>query len=89
MFMRPLAPQPQAAAAITPNYDELLNALSARQVQLNQVTQGLVAGQQAQSKDIVELKNQMGEVVDFMGRFTEDERLPSNAIPNPKNDEAQ
>ena len=86
MFMRPAAPQPQST---TPNYDELLKALSAGQVQLNQVTQGLVAGQQAQSKDIAELKNQMGKVVDFMGRFTEDGRLPSNAIPNPKNDQAQ
>ena len=80
-------PPPNVAAA--PNYDELLKSLAAGQSQLNTVTQTLVVGQQANSKDIAELKTHMGQVVDFMGRFSEQGKLPSGVIPNPRNEQAQ
>ncbi|XP_050368864.1 uncharacterized protein LOC126786955 [Argentina anserina] len=57
--------------------------------QLNTVTQTLVVGQQANSEDIVELKTHMGQVIDFMGRFSEQGKLPSGVIPNPNNEQAQ
>ncbi|XP_050368861.1 uncharacterized protein LOC126786952 [Argentina anserina] len=71
------------------NYDEMLKSLAVGQSQLNTVTQTLVVGQQANSEDIVELKTHMGQVIDFMGRFSEQGKLPSGVIPNPNNEQAQ
>ncbi|XP_050365614.1 uncharacterized protein LOC126784174 [Argentina anserina] len=91
-LFRPQAPPhnvPPPNVASTPNYDEMLKSLVAGQSQLNTVTQTLVVGQQANSKDIAELKMHMGQVVDFMGRFSEQGNLPSGVIPNPKNEQAQ
>ena len=78
---RPAAPQNQ--------YDEILKTLASGQNQLNQVTATLVAGQKAQGDDIAELKNQVGKLVDFMSRFSNQGKLPSNTVPNPRNDEVQ
>ncbi|XP_050387273.1 uncharacterized protein LOC126803521 [Argentina anserina] len=85
----PLLNVPPPNVASTPNYDEMLKSLVDGQSQLNTVTQTLVAGQQANSKDIAELKTHMGQVVDFMGRFSEQGKLSSGVIPNPKNEQAQ
>ncbi|XP_040361822.1 uncharacterized protein LOC121049222 [Rosa chinensis] len=66
------------------NNDELIRTLT-------QSTQALIAGQthhgnqiNAISTDVAELKKQMSQVVEFMGKFHEQGKLPSNTIPNPK-----
>ncbi|XP_062025882.1 uncharacterized protein LOC133742218 [Rosa rugosa] len=100
LFLRPQVPQtfgipnsvpppPVSNTLSAPNYDELLKSLAAGQQQLNTATQALVVGQATHSKDIAELKNQMGQVVDFMGRIAETGKLPSNTVPNPRNEHAQ
>ncbi|XP_050384763.1 uncharacterized protein LOC126801451 [Argentina anserina] len=73
----------------SPNYDEMLKYLAVGLNQLNTVTQTLVMGQQGNSKDIAELKMHMGQVVDFMGRFSDQRKLPSGVIPNPRDEQAQ
>ncbi|XP_040369767.1 uncharacterized protein LOC121051453 [Rosa chinensis] len=59
------------------NYDQIIEALT-------NSTQALVQGQQNHTKDIADLKRQMGQVVDFMTKFHESGKLPSNTIRNPK-----
>ncbi|XP_050387927.1 uncharacterized protein LOC126804535 [Argentina anserina] len=91
-LFRPQAPLlnvPPPNVASTPNYDEMLKSLVAGQSQLNTVTQTLVVSQQANTKDIAELKTHMGQVVDFMSRFSKQGKLPSGVIPNPKNEQAK
>ena len=53
--------------------DKILQALTF-------LTQGL----QNQAKEIGELKNQMGQMVEFVGQFREQGKLPSSTIVNPK-----
>ncbi|XP_024178323.1 uncharacterized protein LOC112184289 [Rosa chinensis] len=74
-YQRPQAP-PQAQGT-SPNYDKIIETL-------NSSTQALIQGQQNHGKDIADLKKQMGQVVDFMTKFHEQGKLPSNTIPNPK-----
>ena len=80
LFVMPQVPQGSAPFnsnvhgsnnASSPNYDELLKSLAQGQQNLNSATQALVTGQQAHSKDITELKKQMGQVIDFMGKIHE------------------
>ncbi|PRQ60837.1 hypothetical protein RchiOBHm_Chr0c36g0502941 [Rosa chinensis] len=66
------------------HYDKTIEALTNSTQALTSATQTLLQGQQAHTKDIAELKKQMGQVVDFMTKFHETGRLPSNTIPNPK-----
>ncbi|XP_050377769.1 uncharacterized protein LOC126795007 [Argentina anserina] len=80
---------PPPNVANIPNYDEMLKSLAAGQSQLNTITQTLVVGQQVNSNDIEELKTHMGQVVDFMGHFSEEEKFPSGVIANPRNEQAQ
>ncbi|XP_062020908.1 uncharacterized protein LOC133737346 [Rosa rugosa] len=74
-YQRPQAP-PQAQGT-SPNYDKIIETL-------NSSTQALIQGQQNHGKDIADLKKQMGQVVEFMTKFHEQGKLPSNTIPNPK-----
>ncbi|XP_004308573.1 PREDICTED: uncharacterized protein LOC101292944 [Fragaria vesca subsp. vesca] len=41
-------------------------------------------GQTNNMKDIAELKNQVGKIMDFMGKFSESGKLPPSTVPNPK-----
>ncbi|XP_061993653.1 uncharacterized protein LOC133711564 [Rosa rugosa] len=72
-----------------PSYDKMLEALYQGQQTLTNSTQALVTGQQSNTKDIAELKKQMGQVVDFMGKISESGKLPSNTIPNPNFESAK
>ena len=47
----------------------------------------MVAGHKAHGNDIAELKNQVGKLVDFMSRFSDQGKLPSNTVLNPRNNE--
>ena len=60
-----------------------MKSLAQGQQNLNSATQTLVTSQQAHSKDITELKKQMGQVIDFMGKIHEGGKLPSQTEPNP------
>uniref|UniRef100_UPI0005C93730 uncharacterized protein LOC105353407 n=1 Tax=Fragaria vesca subsp. vesca TaxID=101020 RepID=UPI0005C93730 len=71
------------ASSSTPNYDEILKSLAQRQQNLTSATQALVTGQQANAKEITELKKQMGQVIDFMGKIHESGKLPGQTLPNP------
>ncbi|XP_004308221.1 PREDICTED: uncharacterized protein LOC101312974 [Fragaria vesca subsp. vesca] len=71
------------ASSSTPNYDELLKSLAHGQQNLTSATQALVTGQQANSKEITELKKQIGQVIDFMGKIHESGKLPGQTLPNP------
>ncbi|KAM5584775.1 hypothetical protein ABKV19_004236, partial [Rosa sericea] len=41
------------------------------------------------STDVNEMKKQMSQVVDFMGKFHEQGKLPSGTIPNPHFEQAK
>nr|XP_011470614.1 PREDICTED: uncharacterized protein LOC105353287 [Fragaria vesca subsp. vesca] len=58
-------------------------SLAQGQQNLTSATQALVTGQQANSKEITELKKQMGQVIDFMGKIHESGKLPGQTLPNP------
>ncbi|MEJ4811510.1 hypothetical protein SKA23_14430, partial [Enterococcus faecium] len=64
------------------NYDEIFKNIATS-------TQSLLATTQSNTKDIAELKNQMGQVLDFMGKFSEQGRLPGGVIKNPKNEDTK
>ena len=64
------------------NYDEIFKNIATS-------TQSLLATTQSNTKDIAELKNQMGKVVDFMGQIQEQGKLPGGTIPNPRKEQAQ
>ena len=49
-----------------------------------QVLTSLTQSLQNQAKEIGELKNQMGQMAEFMGQFREQGKLPSSTIVNPK-----
>ncbi|XP_062020990.1 uncharacterized protein LOC133737462 [Rosa rugosa] len=79
-YQRPQVPQNFSSNSnnfSNPNYDKIIEALT-------NSTQALVQGQQNHTKDIADLKKQMGQVMDFMTKFHENGKLPSNTIPNPK-----
>ncbi|XP_004298227.1 PREDICTED: uncharacterized protein LOC101307394 [Fragaria vesca subsp. vesca] len=63
-------------------YEGLDNTNKGQQ-NLTSATQALVTGQQANSKEITELKKQMGQVIDFMGKIHESGKLPGQTLPNP------
>ena len=85
-FVRPQQPYynngGNAQASSTTNYNDMVKAL-------NDTTQTLIATTQTNTKDIQELKNQMGKVVDFMGQIQEQGKLPGGTIPNPRKEQAQ
>ena len=60
-----------------------MKSLAQGQQNLTSATQALVTGQQANSKEIAELKKQMGQVIDFMGKIHESGKLPGQTLPNP------
>ncbi|XP_061998986.1 uncharacterized protein LOC133716297 [Rosa rugosa] len=69
--------------------DELIRTLT-------KSTQALIAGQthhgnqiNAISTDVNEMKKQMSQVVEFMGKFHEQGKLPSGTIPNPHFEQAK
>ncbi len=74
-FQRPQAPM--QSQGTSPNYERIIEAL-------NNSTHTLIQGQQSHGKDIVDLKKQLGQVVDFMSKFHENGKLPMGTIPNPK-----
>ncbi|XP_062014166.1 uncharacterized protein LOC133730628 [Rosa rugosa] len=95
-YQRPQVPQNFAPNnnfvpnnATHPSYDKMLEALFQGQQTLTNSTQALVTGQQSNTKDISELKKQMGQVVDFMGKISESGKLPSSTIPNPNFESAK
>ncbi|KAL6218692.1 hypothetical protein ACLB2K_011902 [Fragaria x ananassa] len=71
------------ASSYTLNYDEILKSLAQGQQNLTSATQALVTGQQANSKEITELKKQMGQVIDFIGKIHESGKLSGQTLPNP------
>ena len=71
------------------NYDEIFKNIATSTQSLLATTQTNTKDIALMSKDIMELKNQMGQVVDFMGKFNEQGRLPGGVIKNPKNEQAQ
>lgn len=89
-FQRPsgFVPRPQVPQTFVPNnpfmannathpsYDKMLENLF-------QTQDALTRGQQSNVKDIADIKNQLGKIVDFMGKITEVGKLPSGTIPNP------
>ena len=48
-----------------------------------QILTSLTQGLQNQAKEVGELKNQMGQVAEFMGQFREQGKLPSSTVMNP------
>ena len=61
----------------------MLEALFQRQQNSTNYTQALVQGRTNNTKDIAELKNQVGKIVDFMGKISESGKLPPSTVPNP------
>nr|XP_011462101.1 PREDICTED: uncharacterized protein LOC101307874 [Fragaria vesca subsp. vesca] len=86
-FQKPQVPQNFASTSnsnnATPSYDKMPEALFQGQQNLTNSTQALVQGQTNNTKDIAELKNQVGKIVDFMGKFSESGKLPTSTVPNP------
>ena len=95
LFMRPQVPQNfnQGSSSnnnsANPNFDDILKSLAQGQQTLSTATQALVSGQQTHTKDIDELKKQMGQVVEFMGQIRESGKLPSNTTINPNQEHAK
>ncbi|XP_004288740.1 PREDICTED: uncharacterized protein LOC101297673 [Fragaria vesca subsp. vesca] len=87
-FPRPQVPQNFASNpfmtnnATHPSYEKMLE-------NLYQTQEALVKGQQSNTKDIAKLKNQLGKVVDFMGKITESGKLPPSTVPNPNFESAR
>ncbi|KAM5578091.1 hypothetical protein ABKV19_008423, partial [Rosa sericea] len=91
---QPLNPTPfnsnyNSNASSSSSNDELIRTLT-------KSTQALIAGQthhgnqiNAISTDVNEMKKQMSQVVDFMGKFHEQGKLPSGTIPNPHFEQAK
>nr|XP_011457307.1 PREDICTED: uncharacterized protein LOC105349390 [Fragaria vesca subsp. vesca] len=86
-FQKPQVPQNFASTSnsnnATPSCDTMLEALFQGQQNLTNSTQALMQGQTNNTKDIVELKNQVEKIVDFMGKFSESGKLPPSTVPNP------
>ncbi|XP_062006022.1 uncharacterized protein LOC133723220 [Rosa rugosa] len=75
---------------------EGVNTMGFQQGTLTKSTQALIASQthhgnqiNAISTDVAEMKKQMSQVVDFMGKFHEQGKLPSGTIPNPHFEQAK
>ncbi|XP_004288934.1 PREDICTED: uncharacterized protein LOC101294799 [Fragaria vesca subsp. vesca] len=87
-FQKPQVPQNFASTSnsnnVTPSsYDKMLEALFQGKQNLTNSTQAFVQGQTNNTKDIAELKNQVGKIVDFMGKISESGKLPPSTVPNP------
>ncbi|KAM5550593.1 hypothetical protein ABKV19_027109, partial [Rosa sericea] len=91
-------PQPPNPTPFTSNYNSNASSSSNDELirTLTKSTQALIAGQthhgnqiNAISTDVNEMKKQMSQVVDFMGKFHEQGKLPSGTIPNPHFEQAK
>ena len=71
------------------NYDEIFKNIATSTQSLLATTQTNTKDIALMSKDITELKTQMGQVVDFMGKFNEQGKLPGGVIRNPRNEQVQ
>ena len=74
--MQPPSPPPQQSqqnSGLSMDYDKILQTLTS-------LTQGL----QDQAKEMTDVKNQIGQIAEFMGQFREQGKLPSSTIVNPK-----
>ncbi|KAM1024675.1 hypothetical protein ACFX2C_037930 [Malus domestica] len=78
-FPRPMAPQPPLQAQSSqPNTGTSMN-----DDKTYQLLTTLAQGMQNQSKEVNELKKQMGQMVEFLGQFRENGKLPSTTVVNP------
>ncbi|XP_062010355.1 uncharacterized protein LOC133726754 [Rosa rugosa] len=91
-------PQPPNPTPFNSNFNSNASSSSNDELirTLTKSTQALIAGQthhgnqiNAISTDVNEMKKQMSQVVEFMGKFHEQGKLPSGTIPNPHFEQAQ
>ncbi|CAL2247422.1 unnamed protein product [Prunus armeniaca] len=79
LYQRPFAPpQPQPQTAQSNSGSPLDND------QMPKVLTSLTQGLQNRAKEMSEVKKQIGQMVEFMGQFREEGKLPSSTIVNPK-----
>ncbi|XP_024169677.1 uncharacterized protein LOC112176089 [Rosa chinensis] len=96
-YQKPQAPNPTPfnsnantnVSSSSSSNDELIKVLT-------KSTQALIAGQTHHgnqintiSTDVAEMKKQMSQVVEFVGKFHEQGKLPSGTIPNPHFEQAK
>ncbi|XP_062028613.1 uncharacterized protein LOC133744534 [Rosa rugosa] len=91
-------PQPPNPTPFNSNFNSNASSSSNDELirTLTKSTQALIAGQthhgnqiNAISTDVNEMKKQMSQVVEFMGKFHEQGKLPSGTIPNPHFEQAK
>ncbi|XP_062017928.1 uncharacterized protein LOC133734314 [Rosa rugosa] len=66
------------------NYDEIIKTLTTSTQSLLQTQQNTLIQMNTMSKDVEELKKQMGQMIGAMNKFHEQGKLPSQTVPNPR-----
>ncbi|CAN6579338.1 unnamed protein product [Malus baccata var. baccata] len=79
-FPRPMEPQPPPQAQSS----QTNPGTSMNDDKTYQLLTTMAQGMQNQAKEVNELKKQMGQMVEFLGQFRENGKLPSTTVVNPK-----
>ncbi|XP_070682337.1 uncharacterized protein [Malus domestica] len=77
---RPMVPQPPPQAQSS----QTNPGMSMNDDKTYQLLTTMAQGMQNQAKEVSELKKQMGQMVEFLGQFRENGKLPSTTVVNPK-----
>ncbi|CAN6716058.1 unnamed protein product [Malus baccata var. baccata] len=78
-FPRPMAPQPPPQAQLS----QTNPGNAGNDDKTYQLLTTMAQGMQNQAKEVNELKKQMGQMVEFLGQFRENGKLPSTTVVNP------